>query len=442
MSKQALILALTRGTWLVHENYVNTYLPLVARFLNGEKVSFFDDIEKQNAEKSMPFAIAMVSGIPTIYKSFDDAPVGSVAVINMTGPILKQDNCGAPGTATLGQRHKAADNHPNISAHIIVTDSGGGSVDGTMDFANVIKASVKPVVSFVDGMMASAAYWIGSASSEIVANNETAQIGSIGTASTMYDNRAYLEKNGYKMIYVNADTSPDKNQTYFQAIDGNTVPLREGSLNPLNAIFHNAVKENRSGKLKMSGAEPLTGKVYLSQQALEMGLIDHIGNFDFAVQRASELGQAFQSNQSINNNQIPNPTMKVKAIFASMVSFFTTKFTGFKADETVLTEEHLETLNAELGTLDTVKASLKTAETAVSTLTGEKATLQKAHDELGTTNKEMVAEIQRLCKLNPGATSVFKEKDDTTTEQSDWETEMAALPHNKAVDNNPMFKQG
>jgi len=141
MSKKSLILALSRGAWLVSDNYISTYFPMVSKFLTGEPVSFFDDIEEENQAKSKPYAVALVSGSLKIFNSYDEAPQGSVAIIPVNGPILKEDNCGAPGTATLGSRLKQADEHPNISAHLLDIDSGGGSVDGTFEFADIIKNS-------------------------------------------------------------------------------------------------------------------------------------------------------------------------------------------------------------------------------------------------------------------------------------------------------------
>jgi len=434
MSKKSLILALSRGAWLVSDNYISTYFPMVSKFLTGEPVSFFDDIEEENQAKSKPYAVALISGSLKIFNSYDEAPQGSVAIIPVNGPILKEDNCGAPGTATLGSRLKQADEHPNISAHLLDIDSGGGSVDGTFEFADIIKNRAKPVVAFVNGTMASAAYAIGSSAKEIIASHKTAQIGSIGTAVSFYDNSERLKELGYKLIYINADSSPDKNQNYFEALNGNEKPIKENSLNPTNAIFLQTVKDNRSGKLKMDGKEPLTGKMYLAEQAIELGLVDSIGTFDQAIQRASELAQGNASAAQTSNNQSTNNTMKVKAMWGAMAAFLSATFSGFKADETILSEEHLEKMNTELATHEAVKAAEKKAN---EDLVAANATIQTLTDEKAT----LTAEVEKLKGASAGATTTHKQGTDSvaTTADNDWQKELSELSHNKAVDSNPLL---
>ncbi len=80
-----------------------------------------------------------------------------------------------------------AASNPNIAAIVLQIDSPGGEVSGTQQLADVIKSVQKPVVAFVDGMMASAALWIGSAADEIIASTPQDIIGSIGTMMSFGD---------------------------------------------------------------------------------------------------------------------------------------------------------------------------------------------------------------------------------------------------------------
>jgi protease-4 len=155
------------------------------------------------------------------------------------------------------------------------------------------------VVAFTDGIMASAAYWIGCSASKIYASHKTVEVGSIGTAISFFDDSAWMEKQGFKDVYINADTSPDKNQDYFKALGGDTSAIKLNILNPTNDIFMNAVKENRGDKLKLTNIkidgvtyqEPLTGKMYLAESAIENGLIDEIGTLQDAINAAIELSK-------------------------------------------------------------------------------------------------------------------------------------------------------
>ncbi len=212
---------------------------------------------------------------------------------------MKDDWCYEPGTDTLSEWFRCAMDSPNIAGVVLKVNSGGGSVEGTGEFADLIKAAVKPVVAYTDGIMASAAYWIGCSANEIFASHRTVEIGSIGTAITFTDNREAMEKYGYKQVYINAETSPDKNQDYFKALDGDFRAIRVNILNPTNDIFMESVQENRKGKLKLLTKiedgdgktlnEPLTGKMYLAESAIAIGLIDKIGLLQDAVDRVLEL---------------------------------------------------------------------------------------------------------------------------------------------------------
>jgi len=213
---------------------------------------------------------------------------GSVQIIEINGPIAKYDMCFTPGAQTLQQQVRTANMDASIAAIVLVIDSPGGQVDGTENLANEIAASKKPVVAFVDGMMCSAAYWIGSAANEIMVDNanngHNATIGSIGIMATWNDNTKEKEMKGIKTHMVYADASTDKNAIMQQANSGDYTAIKK-QLNALNNTFLSAVQNNRAGKLS-SKENVLTGKTYNGNQAIRYGLADRYGNFQTAVSRA------------------------------------------------------------------------------------------------------------------------------------------------------------
>ncbi len=294
MKLNKLASAISRGLWLIEPRTAIGLMPMAARFLNGEKISAFIDNEPE-----MPSMYVGGNYVNADDDSFfQNVQENSVLIIPICGTIMKDDYCGEPGTDTLSEWFKCALDSPNIVGIVLKINSGGGSVEGTGEFADLIKASSKPVVAYTDGIMASAAYWLGCSADEIFASHKTVEIGSIGTAISFYDNRKAMESYGYKQIYINADTSPDKNQDYFKALDGDFSGIKLNILNPTNDIFMQAVQDNRDGKLKkvktvVDGTtyfEPLTGKMYLAETAIEeYGLIDKIGSLQDAVDRVLEL---------------------------------------------------------------------------------------------------------------------------------------------------------
>lgn len=443
MSKNfKLVSALHRGTWLIDKRYAENAFPLVARFLAGEPVSFFDDDEDK--EEAQPYAVSLING--KVSKStFDAAPAGSVAVIPVIGPVMKEDFCGAPGTSTLKKWVTEADSHPNIIASILHIDSPGGSVDGTFEFSDAIKATVKPVVTWGDGLIASAGYAIASPSNEIIMSHKTAEIGSIGTMITLTDNTEALKEWGYVRHNIRATGSFDKNEEFYQAKEGNYVPLVEQILDPTNDIFLQTVKENRSGKLQLKEVkhpdpkvkgqfyEPLTGKIYLAEEAIELGLADAIGTFEYAVQRATELAEQQQSTyahkQNLHNQKDTSMKRFLSSAWTALIALCGFTLNGEQTNEE-FTDEHLAKVDAEL-------ARLQAREKELSTQLQEKETLISSQAaDLARANEKIQGLEAKVAELGaqPGAmaSNPVKAGTDKIDEASDSIVDMEA-EHNKSA---------
>lgn len=369
--------------------------------------------------------------------TLNDAPQGSVAVINISGAIMKHDNCGAYGTESYGKMVRQADNNPNISAIVINMDSPGGSVNGTEGLASIVKATKKPVVVQVNGYMASAAYWIGSQAAEIYANNKTDYIGSIGTMASFADAVKMWEDKGVKFHEIYATKSKHKNKDFTEARAGNYDKVIK-SLDEINEVFLASVQEARGERLDAS--DTLSGKMFIAADAVSNGLIDGIQTLDATIARAFELAnqQSTTNNSNINQNQ-NQTTMKTKSAWVAMTTFLAAAFSGFKAEDTAITEEHLESMNAELEAAATTKKELATATASVTSLNAEKetltASLATANAEKETLTTDLAAanaEVTRLGALSPGATNVPKTGADATgagadADESETDAEVKAL---------------
>jgi ClpP class serine protease len=109
---------------------------------------------------------------------------GNVAIVPVTGPVFRYANLfteisGATSLQVLAREFTAANDDPKVSSIILNIDSPGGQAPGIAEFAHLIRSSTKPVIAYVDGMAASAAYWLASAADEIVVS-KTSEVGSIG----------------------------------------------------------------------------------------------------------------------------------------------------------------------------------------------------------------------------------------------------------------------
>lgn len=288
MSNFNLLLSqILRGAYLIRDDYAKAHMPVLARLLKGEPAMFSEGIEKANKLKNAPFAFVKKNGrIEAVHNALDIEPK-SVAVINLSGPVMKHDNCGTPGTKTIMKYLKEADMNENVGSILLVIDTGGGAVDGTFELADEIKNIKKPVVAYVDGMACSAGYALVSQAKEVYLSHQTAEVGSIGVCTTIYDYSKMLEDYGYKEYYINASTSPDKNKEYLEAQKGNVAPYQKNFLDKIHKIFIDTVKAGRGDKIKDEST--FKGGVWMGNEAIERGLADGVCSFEDCVNHCFDL---------------------------------------------------------------------------------------------------------------------------------------------------------
>ena len=330
--------------WLISTERSAAYASVLLSLIKGENISEGDSSLAR--ERNRPFVLAG-SGDQKQRFGFSDTeiPAGSVAVIPIRSEILKYDQpCGPRGTQSLLNDIKAADQNPNIKSIVMVIDSPGGQVAGTDLLAEAIRNSTTPVVAFVDGLAASAAYWIISGATKIIASSDLDRIGSIGTMLMVEDLKPALEHLGVKFHEVYASLSTDKNKDFNLVLDGNYDQYRKNVLDVINTKFLSTVKSNRAN-LDVS---TLTGKIYFAPQAIELGLIDQIGTLEQAIEEAFTMAETSRE-QSIENETKKTETMKMKITWKAIQNFFKMDPTSLDSQE--LTDERVQQINDQLATV-------------------------------------------------------------------------------------------
>ena len=269
---------------MMDEAYAANYLPLVASFIKGEQMTAKPTEVELNKINSIQFAtfpndVLSVSSNSTGITP-ENAPQGSIAIINIANAITKQDQeCGPAGMKTKSDLLKRCYANDNINSVVLVIDSGGGQGMAMRLMAETISQKNKPVGAFIDDNCCSAAYGIASGCDFIVANSNQAQIGSIGTYITIADYTEKFKQMGVNLIEIYASASTDKNKEFFNAIQGNPEPIR-AIANQFNEHFLSLIESNRTDKLKADRTVWGTGKVYFAEKAVELGLIDGIDTLE------------------------------------------------------------------------------------------------------------------------------------------------------------------
>jgi len=339
-----LLAEILSGPWLINTERSAAYASVLLSLIKGERILEGDSSLAR--ERNRPYILAG-SGDQNQRIGFSDSniPAGSVAVIPIRSEILKYDQpCGPRGTQSILNDIKAANQNPGIKSMVLIIDSPGGQVSGTDLLAEAIRNSTTPVVAFIDGLAASAAYWIISGASKIIASSDLDRIGSIGTMMMVEDLQPALEQMGVKFHEVYATLSADKNADFNEVLDGKYDSYRKNVLDVINTKFLASIHTNRPSVDEST----LTGRIYFAPQAIELGLIDEIGSFEKAIEMAFSLGNSpFEQAKSNESNNIQ--PMKIKDTWKAIQNFF--KLDPSNLESLELTSDQVQQINDQLATV-------------------------------------------------------------------------------------------
>src|SRR5690606_37146136 len=127
---------------------------------------------------------------------------GSIAVVPVRGMIEHRSSffsefLGGASIEALRAALRAALADPEVAAIVLDIDSPGGTVAGITELAAELRAarSVKPIYAVANTLAASAAYWLASQATEVVAT-PSATVGSIGVLVVHLDQSRALDQAG------------------------------------------------------------------------------------------------------------------------------------------------------------------------------------------------------------------------------------------------------
>lgn len=207
----------------------------------------------------------------------------TVGVIDVNGVLTpkKHDGAAYEDIAALASRFAQDD---SITGVVLRMDSPGGMAVGVGVASDALTAlaSRKPLIAHTDGLMCSAAYWLG-ANAHAVIGSQSSMTGSVGTIMQHYDLSGLLDKLGVKA------RSFTNKQADLKGIGAFGVPLTKAQeehlqamVDDLGAQFLAHVHARRPGVQESA----LRGQSLFSAQALSNGVIDAVGTFEEAVRLA------------------------------------------------------------------------------------------------------------------------------------------------------------
>lgn len=176
-----------------------------------------------------------------------------------------------------------------IRAVVVRVDSPGGAVGPSQEIYQEIRrtAAAKPVVCSMGSVAASGGLYVAAACTKIVANPGTTT-GSIGVISVIPNLQGLLDKVGVKVETIKtgalkATGQPDRPMT------AEEKAMLQDMSRDLYAQFVGHVAQGRHLPVEKV-REIADGGVFSGRRALELGLVDELGNFRDAVRLAARLG--------------------------------------------------------------------------------------------------------------------------------------------------------
>jgi protease-4 len=212
----------------------------------------------------------------------------------------------------------------SIKAVILSINSPGGTAVGGETLFNQIKKlnEVKPVVTVMNSLAASAAYLISVGSERIYAHNGTIT-GSIGVIAEIPNFRKAADKLGVEFEYVK--TSPLKGSpTMFEEKNQEALDVLKIVMNDFYDYFVKIVSVQR--KISLEETKKLAdGKVFSGKAAVKNKLIDAIGDEEDAVKWLSE-NKKINKNLKIKDISLEKEKEPLEEFMGSMASIITKTF--------------------------------------------------------------------------------------------------------------------
>ena len=213
-----------------------------------------------------------------------------IAVVVARGTIVDGEQPpGLIGGDSTSRIIKEAHEDENVKAIVLRVDSGGGGVFASEIIRQeLIKAKEKgiKVVASMSNVAASGGYWISANADEIWAshNTITGSIGIFGMIPSVEKSLDHIgiHTDGVSTGKLDADFDPTK------SLDPMLANIIQAEIEYGYDQFISLVSESR-GIDKKQVDKIAQGRVWAGKTALELGLVDKLGNLKDAIDRAAEL---------------------------------------------------------------------------------------------------------------------------------------------------------
>lgn len=218
---------------------------------------------------------------------------GVVGLVPLEGAIVDGRSNGllfaVAGSQTVSEQLRTAREDPAVRAVVLRINSPGGSAAAAQEIAAAVtslRREGKVVVASLGDVAASGAYWVAAQADRVVAAPGTLT-GSIGVIMQVTNVRQLYEKLGISVEVIKSGPHKDMGAG-LRPLTPEERRLFQRMVDDIYAQFVQVVAEGR--RLPPEKVAALAdGSLFTGRQALEVGLVDELGDYETAVRRAREL---------------------------------------------------------------------------------------------------------------------------------------------------------
>jgi len=204
-----------------------------------------------------------------------------VSVLRMTGPIGVSGRFrpGLTFSGVTGQIDSAFAVKGVKAVALIINSPGGSPVQSALIMQRIRALAEEkdvPVLAFTEDVAASGGYMLALAGDEIFAHDASI-LGSIGVIAAGFGFSEAIDKLGIERRLYTAGENKARLDPFSPEKEEDVAWLK-GLQGDIHEYFKSLVEERRGRRLNRKEADLYTGDVWLGQKALELGLIDGLGD--------------------------------------------------------------------------------------------------------------------------------------------------------------------
>ncbi|MEI6860033.1 MAG: signal peptide peptidase SppA [Shewanella sp.] len=275
---------------------------------------------------------SLISTLPDL--SIED----TVGIIVAKGTILNGNQpAGQIGGESTSQLLRKARFDDKIKAVVLRVDSPGGSAFASEQIRQevlALKTAGKPVVVSMGSYAASGGYWISASADYIFATPTTltGSIGIFGIITTFEDSLSSLG--------IHTDGVATSQWAGVSVAKGLTPEIKNVIQRHIERGYHDFISlVAKERDMSLEHVDSIAqGRVWSGRKALELGLIDELGDMENAVAKAAKMANLVDFNSQIIEQELTPQELFIQEVFASAAAYLPQSNMSNSLIEQILTQ--------------------------------------------------------------------------------------------------------